>query len=222
MFNIHNVKEDWMLMPTAQKLKKIMEELETSDEDEISTTTGLTKTTVKRCKRLLELPEKYQDMIIEEEAKELARRKFSEDFFLEMMGAINSIKKYFKDIYDKYGKEGLIDKFVEKQKEGKIKNITDFRRINKIVGGTRKGIPENTIKKALEKLIDNVNFTIDEAYSVVEPTYGVLDVEKGCSRLKKTLLDFTDIPKEKKQKRDLIKVLQELKDLIDKKLKALS
>lgn len=222
MFNIHNVKEDWKLMPTALKLKKIMEELETKDDDEVSTATGLPKTTVKRCKKLLDLPKKYQDMILNETAKELPKRKFSEDFFLEMMAAISSIKRFFIDIYDNYGIEGLIEKFVEKQRQGKIKNITDFRKINKIVGGARKGVPEITIKETLEKLIKNVNFTLDEAYVVVEPSYSILDIEKQCARIKKSLKDFTILPKEKKQRSYLVKELQELRDLIDKKIKELA
>lgn len=222
MFNIHNVKEDWKLMPTALKLEKIMGELKTKDDDEVSTATGLPKTTVKRCKKLLNLPKKYQDMILEETAKELPKRKFSEDFFLETMAAISSIKKFFKDVYDKHGEEGLIKKFVEKQDQGKIKNITDFRKINKIVGGARKGIPENKIKKTIEKLIENAAFTIDEAYQVVEPTYEIFDIEKECSRLKRSLNDFNIYPKEKRHKEYLIKTLRELRDLIEEKMKALS
>jgi len=50
MFNIHNVREDWELMPTALKLRQVMEVLGLTNERRLSGLTSLTISTIRRCK----------------------------------------------------------------------------------------------------------------------------------------------------------------------------
>jgi ParB family chromosome partitioning protein len=62
MFNIHNIREQWKLMPTALKLKVLMEDARFKEKSmkEVARLTGLSVSTVSRCIDLLDLPEKYQ------------------------------------------------------------------------------------------------------------------------------------------------------------------
>src|SRR5215470_2930049 len=53
MFNIHNFREAWELMPTALGLKIVIEELGESDTHALAKLTGLSETQVERCKKLL-------------------------------------------------------------------------------------------------------------------------------------------------------------------------
>ena len=73
MFNIHNVRLDWDLMPMALKLAEVRTMLEksgkASDVKALSAITGVPSSTVKRAFDLLDLPAKYQKMLIKEAAK---------------------------------------------------------------------------------------------------------------------------------------------------------
>ena len=64
MFNIHNIREKWKLMPTALKLGTLLEDESFKEKShrEIGKLTGLSTPTVSRCIELLRLDKKYQDM----------------------------------------------------------------------------------------------------------------------------------------------------------------
>ena len=65
MFQIHRLREDWELMPTALTLELLMKELGETKEKTLSDLTGLEQATVSRCKKLLSYPKKYQDMMLD-------------------------------------------------------------------------------------------------------------------------------------------------------------
>jgi ParB/RepB/Spo0J family partition protein len=220
MFNIHNVREDWKLMPTALKLKVILEEFHDKSDKEIAKITGITLSTLKRCKELLELPLEFQEMILKEEEKEVKKPQFSEDFFLEMVNAIRSIKKFHADIYDEHTEKGIMEKFVEKRAAGNIRNETDFRKIPKIIAAGRKGVSDARIEKTLARLIDNKDFTIDEAYKIAVPTIESVGIEKRCSELIDSL-NGLDMRLGSERKENLSKLLKKLKRTIEKSLRNL-
>lgn len=187
MFNIHNIREKWKLMPTALKLRILLEDktFKGKSKREIGRLTGLTTSTVNRCIELLEFDKKYQNMILEYYKRgEPSDFKFSEDFFLEMNKALKSIKKFQRDIYNEYRKSGLIDRFVEKRKANVIKDVIDFRKIREIIGASRKGAPESAVKRTLRKLFDETSFPIEEAYEeVAEPVIRAQNIEELCQKL---------------------------------------
>jgi ParB family chromosome partitioning protein len=187
MFNIHNIREQWKLMPTALKLGVLLENasFEKKSKREISKLTGLTASTVNRCIELLELDKKYQDMILEYYTKgEPSDFRFSEDFFLEMNKALKSIKKFQRDLYEEYGKSGLIDRFVEKRRANVISDVIDFRKIPDIIGAARKGAPESDVKETLRRLFDETGFSIEEAYKeAAEPVIKAQSIEDLCKKL---------------------------------------
>lgn len=71
MFNIHNVRVQWDLLAIAFKINRLIQlEKEQNRRElskkELSEATGLSTATIARCFDLLELPQKYIDMIWEE------------------------------------------------------------------------------------------------------------------------------------------------------------
>ncbi len=187
MFNIHNIREQWKLMPTALKLQVLLEDVSfkgKSDKD-IARLTGMSISTVHRCQDLIDLSQKYQNMILQYyESGEPRDFKFTEDFFLELNRALKSIKKFHRDIYEKYSKTGIIDRFIEKRKKNVISDIIDFRLIPKIIGATRYGALDEEVQKVLIQLIEDVDYKINEAYDkVAEPLIKAKNIEDLCFKL---------------------------------------
>src|SRR5688572_12387362 len=69
MFSIHNFREGWELMPTALSLKIVMEDLGEQDNKALSRLTGLSEPQIERCKKLLDLPERFQLMSLDPDPK---------------------------------------------------------------------------------------------------------------------------------------------------------
>src|SRR5205085_2753899 len=65
MFQIHKLRKDWELMPTAIKLELLMRELGERKEKRLAELTGLDEAVVVRCKKLLSYNKKYQDMMLD-------------------------------------------------------------------------------------------------------------------------------------------------------------
>ena len=222
MFNIHNIREQWKLMPTALKMRTILEDerFKNKSKREIGKLTGLTASTVDRCIELIDLDKKYQDMILEYYLLgEPADFKFSEDFFLEMNRALNSIKKFQRELYDKYTRTGLTDRFVEKRKQNVIKDVIDFRKINEIIGTTKLGAADETVKDTLRKLIDETGFSIEEAYKqVAEPVIKAKTIEDLCRKLIEQLeMNLENIPNFSKRE-DFSKLLEMVNETVKKSL----
>ena len=85
MFNIHHFKEEWALFPTALKLEVIINKLDTDNERILSDFTGVDRSTIRRCKKLLWYPKKYRDVLMEK------RGKISTDFFIELHPVANRL-----------------------------------------------------------------------------------------------------------------------------------
>jgi ParB family transcriptional regulator, chromosome partitioning protein len=63
MFNIHAVREDWPLISVALSLREVMEISKETRESRLAEMTGLTRSTVRRAKRLLTLPDEELRLI---------------------------------------------------------------------------------------------------------------------------------------------------------------
>jgi ParB family transcriptional regulator, chromosome partitioning protein len=98
MFNIHNVRVQWDIMPTAYKLGEVRDLLEKGRQDispkALSAITGVRLPTVKRCLELLDLPKRYRDLLMAEAEKPKGEQKITADLFIEINKAFNVIEKY--------------------------------------------------------------------------------------------------------------------------------
>lgn len=219
MFNIHNIREQWKLMPTALKLGTLLEDesFQNKSKREIGKLTGLTTSTVTRCIELLGLDKKYQNMILEYYKQgEPAGFRFSEDFFLEMIKALKSIRKFQRELYDEYTMSGLMDRFVEKRKQNIIKDVIDFRMIKDIIAATRKGASEEIVRKNLRRLLDETDFTIQQAYQeAAEPVIKAKNIEDLCRKLVEELRIIDKHLHDFSKRKDFTSLLEEVRESIE-------
>jgi ParB/RepB/Spo0J family partition protein len=128
MFNIHHFRKEWALFPTALKLEFIIDKMETDQESVLSDSTGVSRSTIRRCKALLWYPQKYRDILMDKSGK------VSTDFFIELYPIAHRISSEEKYIYPK-GIETFIDASIDKFIEQKhLSDVKEFREIRKAMG----------------------------------------------------------------------------------------
>src|SRR6266567_2330999 len=76
MFQIHKLREDWELMPSALKLELLMKETKDSNNKRLAALTGLDEAVVVRCKKLLSYEKKYQDMMLDPNPEQRTKADF--------------------------------------------------------------------------------------------------------------------------------------------------
>lgn len=155
MFNIHNVREEWELMPTALSLKKVINELGKTNERELAKLTSLSISLVRQCKLLLELPEEYQRMIYNDEIKA--------NYFIEMIPVVRKIGKTYPKLGEKYTEKDLTDIFVEKRKQNIIKNPLEFRELKRVISRLNKGASKVKGEEIVTSLVTNEKYGIADA-----------------------------------------------------------
>ena len=101
------------------------------NEKELSEATGLTRGQIRRCRLLLELPEKFKEMLLDELELPKAQQKLSEDFFIEMERSLKTVTKRLPDYTDRL--DNIRDTLIGKFRNGLITAVTDFRQLSKIV-----------------------------------------------------------------------------------------
>lgn len=124
MFSIHNFREAWELMPTALSLKIIMEELGERDNKALSKLTGLSEPQIERCKKLLNFPERFQELSLDPNPT----TRIPSNFWIEALPVIDLAVEVIPTIAN-LGRDKATDKLVEKYRGHKIKSVIHFRRI---------------------------------------------------------------------------------------------
>lgn len=214
MFNIHNVREDWELMPTALKLGDLINELGITNERRLNELMSLSIGMIRRCKTVLSLPKKYQ--------KGILNREFKADFFIEMDAkALRKLEKVLPNFYKKYGKEELINLFVSMLKNGKIKSVTDFRFLQKMLDAKNLGLSSKVIEDLVKRIVVRQEMGFREAYGLVEDLINVSKVEEKAVRLSETFRSLKYDALKKKEKDKLRAVLLDLRDTINRILRNL-
>jgi ParB family transcriptional regulator, chromosome partitioning protein len=127
MFQIHNTREDWELMPTALKVEVLMHELQERNEMRLATLTGLNPAVVSRCKKLLSYDKHYQDLMLNPNPL----NRIKADFFIELYTLL--VDRNIKAMVW-YAKKPFINSMLHKYltKNG-IRSVTDFRLLKQYV-----------------------------------------------------------------------------------------
>jgi ParB/RepB/Spo0J family partition protein len=135
MFNIHALREQWDYFTIANKLPVVIERYASingrdPNEAELSELTGLTRGQIRRCRFLLDLPEKYKISLVNELSLPKQKQQLSEDFFIEMERSLKTVEARVPNAITHLdeARDSLIHKF----RTGVIGNITDFRKLSKI------------------------------------------------------------------------------------------
>lgn len=124
MFSIHNFREGWELMPTALSLKIVMEDLGETDNKALSKLTGLSEPQIERCKKLIDLPERFQELSLDPDPK----TRIPSNFWIESAPVLDFAIAEIPTLKT-LGRNRATDKLVEKYRKKKIKSVIHFRRI---------------------------------------------------------------------------------------------
>jgi len=214
MFQIHQLREDWELMPTALKLEVLMRELDETSDKKLAELTRLDPAVVSRCKKLLSYEKKYQDMMLDPDP---AKREKA-DFFIELYAVRNDRFVNTMGWFSKgYFTERMLEKY--RNKASGLKAVTDFRIIKQHINNARKAKKESLITKKLREFTDDDTLTFDHlvirAADVSASARGLL---RSIGRIEQTIhaIDVREYYGEEKLWRSLERLLQ----LIQSKLRA--
>ncbi len=154
MFQIHKLRKDWELMPTALKLELLMTELNERKEKRLAELTGLDEAVVQRCKKLLSYPKKYQDMMLDSDPS----KRHKADFFIELYPVRNDREV---NKFSWFEKNKFTDSMLKKQDVGGIKSVTDFRIIKQHINNAVKAKKTPAISRRLEEFTNNPSLSPD-------------------------------------------------------------
>ena len=208
MFQIHKLRADWDLMPTALKVELLMEEIGDRNETRLAELTGLDEAVIIRCKKLISYDKVFQDTMLDPNPE----KRIKADFYIELYSVIQDreVMKYEWFSKNKFIRQ-MLAKYLEEPRT--IKAVTDFRLVKqhianaKRIGAIRKfstklrdfaeqhdkpldslEIAEASIHaeaKTLEKKITSLESMIDDLD--VEQFYGEENLWQSIGRLIKAL-----------------------------------
>jgi hypothetical protein len=111
----------------------------------------------------MNLPQQYQDQILAELEKPKAQQKYTEDLFIELERALTTVSRAMPDVIPDRDKVRRI--LLKKFKTGIINNRVLFRDLARIARANKVGADEKTAAKALTKLFQDNDYTIEKAFS---------------------------------------------------------
>jgi ParB family transcriptional regulator, chromosome partitioning protein len=194
MYNIHALREQWDYFTIASKLTRVID-LYTSthraapNEIQLSEATGLSRGQIRRCQLLLELPKRFQDLLLHELELPKARQKLNEDLFIEMERSLKAVVRRIPVYANRVDK--IRDVLIAKYRAGTIPAVTDFRQLSKIATATDDAlVSKSKARRALDGVFDPESETgIREAYeSTVEFIYD----EQKAARQVAQLVDYVN------------------------------
>ena len=150
MFNIHKVRKEWEIVPTAYSLELLIELLEKEGKKttnaELSKLTGMKLARVGECKRILKYKE-YHHLSLNLDPE----KRVGGDFFSQMDLALDKLKT-FPEIMDMYSEKALVKIMIDKKLDGTIENmLADFRLLKRILSSEKKGVQRNRIIENVKK-----------------------------------------------------------------------
>lgn len=182
MFNIHNVRVEWDLMPMALKLDRVRQLLAQegrgSAPKDISGATGVPLPTVRRAFELLELPQRYQDLLMDEAKKPRDQQKIKADLFVEINKSKRAVERYVPQVFEQVSEAEYVDRLVDKYVAGTVNNVVRFRDLARIARAERAGGDSNLVVPIVVRVVRDKEYTIERAYSdSVRPAYEARDLE---------------------------------------------
>lgn len=220
MFNIHALREQWDIFTIAMKIPRIKKLFKKKTgyeptESELSKETGLTRGTIRRCNMIIDLPERFKNLILDELKKSKSKQILSEDFFLEMESSLKTVIKRFPIIGPRL--DLARDILIEKYKSSVIPSVTDFRMLSKIATAP-KNVNYNSEEacNAIELILFNKDIGIQEVFNnTVADKYGE---RKFFLNLSNFIYYLSNLKPEEKKNKKLKSSLLTIKEIIDKLL----
>lgn len=133
MFQIHKLRADWELMPTALKVELLMHEVGDRNNARLAELTGLDEAVIVRCKKLTSYDKQFQDMMLDPDPE----KRIKADFFIELYPVIHD-----KDVsnFDWFSRNRFIRQMLSKylDEPRTIKAVTDFRLVKQHITNARR------------------------------------------------------------------------------------
>jgi ParB family chromosome partitioning protein len=213
MFQIHRLRKDWELMPTALKLQLLMNELDEKNPRRLAELTALDEAVVVRCKKLLSYPKRYQDMMLTAEPSSRVKA----DFFIELYVVRND---RFVNRLEWYDRNNFTDAMLEKIEAGGLKSVTDFRKVKQHINNAVKANKNVAIARRLREFAQDPELTtdhldIDSARIATGARKMIAAVEKLHAQIDSIELE------EYVGENEMWEGLKKLSELIRKRLRAL-
>lgn len=176
MFQIHKLRQDWELMPTALKLGILMQELNEKRDKPLAILTGLDVAVVTRCKKLLWYPKRYQETMLFAEPEE----RIKADFFIELYPILTD-RLVSKMTW--YKRDDLVERFLFKYQNrlSDFKSVTDFRKIKQFISIARAAGQEKAFETKFKK------FIYDDKLGISYLEIGVARIHREAGKLTKSL-----------------------------------
>ena len=181
MFNIHNVRVDWDLMPMALKLGDVRDMLTKEGKDTspkaLAAVTGVRLPTIRRALDLLDLPAKYQRMLLKEAAKPRNQQKVKADLFIEVYKSMHAVERYVPVVFKQVTKAAYVDSMVKKYVGGVVDNVVAFREVSKIARAELAGGDKEKAAPTIIKLVKDNKYSISQAFEdTVQAAYEQRDL----------------------------------------------
>jgi len=201
-------------MPTALKLKILMEGLQETNERKLSELTKLSVSQIRRCKILLSYPKRFQNMMLAPPSE-----RMKTDFFIELDRIRRPALEDKFEPWLQHGDAESIDVLLQKYESKVIVNVTDFRRIAEIYRAAQKDGKRRRLESEFGKFLEVPEMTIDDL-NVPGATFAkeVKEIQRSAKRLV-AQLEAAEIEAIASDK-DLVRMLNRLWKLLHTKLEA--
>lgn len=222
MFNIHNVRSEWDLMPMAYKLQEVQEMLRKAGRShhprDLSGLTGLSLPTVRRALELLELPKKYQDLLMREAERPKEQQTVSVDLFIEINKAKRAIQSYVPEVFESVSERQFLDALVGKYRNDVVNNVVKYRDLGRIARAERAGGRPEKVVPVLVRFVREPALRIEDAYQeTVEAEYRARDIGTRTAGLLERLRELRSarsLPSDVREQ--LMKLRSEIERLLAK------
>lgn len=154
MFQIHKLRRDWELMPTALKLQVLIDALEEKRDKQLADLTGLDQAVVVRCKKLLSYPKKYQELMLDPDPN----RRVKADFFIELHAVLKD-RNVAKMTW--FHRDKFTTQMLDRYSEGGLKSVTDFRKVKQYIGSAEKAGKTNVISTRLKEFAEQPTLPVE-------------------------------------------------------------
>ncbi len=210
MFQIHKLRQDWELMPTALKLQVLMDSLKEKRDKQLAELTGLDQAVVARCKKLLSYSKRYQELMIDPDPEE----RIKADFFIELHAVLKD--RQVRDM-PWFTRERFTTQMLKRYISKRLKSVTDFRKVKQYINNAAKAGKVGAITQRLREFAEDPNVPLDHlAIPAATVTAKVREVNTVVAKLEQILqnIDVNDYYAEE----ELWSRLEKLAQLIRVKL----
>ena len=181
MFQIHKLRQDWELMPTALKLQVLMDALKEKREKQLADLTGLDRAVVARCKKLLSYPKKYQDMMLDSDPE----KRVKADFFIELNAVLKdrNVRRMTWFRPDRFTSQML-----KRYSAGRLKAVTDFRKVKQYINNAVKAGKRKAITDRLREFAEQSTFPVEHlAIQAADVTAKAREITTAVAKLERML-----------------------------------